>query len=70
MYINAIIKCTHKGGGSMPPYKRMYFHLFNAITDALQKLTQQEYAQAKEIMKAAQQWGEEMYSKAGETKDR
>jgi len=54
----------------MPPYKRMYFHLFNAITDALQKLTQQEYAQAKEIMKAAQQWGEEMYSKAGETKDR
>lgn len=45
----------------MPPYKKMYFHLFNAITDALEKLSEQDFDQAREILIRAQQWGEDTY---------
>ena len=48
----------------MPPYKKMYFHLFNAITDALQKLNEQEYLHAQDILKEAQCWGEDQYIEA------
>lgn len=50
----------------MPLYKKMYFTLFNAITDALQKLDEHDSLQAQETLKRAQQQSEEMYMKAGE----
>ena len=31
----------------MPLYKKMYFHLFNAITDALKKLDEQDIPKAQ-----------------------
>ena len=50
----------------MPSYKKMYFHLFNAITDALQKLNELDYLQAEDILKKAQCWGEDQYIEAAE----
>ena len=49
----------------MPPFKKMYFHLFNAITDALEKFSNQDYDPAREILIRAQQWGESMYIESG-----
>lgn len=40
----------------MPPYKEMYFHLFNAITDALEVTAKGDYQTARGILIAAQQW--------------
>lgn len=45
----------------MPDYQKMYFHLFNAITDALVQLEQQNYGLAAERLKAAQVDGENAY---------
>ena len=45
----------------MPDYQKMYFHLFNAITDALGQLEQQNYGLAAERLKAAQVDGENAY---------
>ena len=42
-------------------YKKLYFHLFNAVTDALQAMEQQNYGQASTILISAQQETEEMY---------
>ena len=42
-------------------YKKLYFHLFNAVTDALQAITQQNYGQAAALLISAQQETEEMY---------
>ena len=42
-------------------YKKLYFHLFNAVTDALQAMEQQNYGQASSILMSAQQETEEMY---------
>lgn len=42
-------------------YKKMYYQLFNAITDALDALAQKNYGQAEELLKAAQQASEEFY---------
>lgn len=53
----------------MPPYKEMYFHLFNAITDALEATAKNEYQTAQSILVAAQQWGEEQYMESGENSD-
>ena len=53
----------------MPPYKEMYFHLFNAITNALKAASKGEYRQAEDILVASQQWGEEQYIEAGENPD-
>ena len=53
----------------MPPYKEMYFHLFNAITDALEATAKGEYQTARSILIAAQQWGEEQYMESGENPD-
>lgn len=39
----------------------MYYHLFNAITDALEELAQRNYGRAAELLKAAQRDGEELY---------
>ena len=45
----------------MTDYQEMYFHLFNAITDALVQLEQQNYGLAAERLKAAQVDGENAY---------
>ena len=42
-------------------YRKLYFHLFNAATDALQAIEQQNYGQASAILIIAQQETEEMY---------
>ena len=42
-------------------YKKLYFHLFNAVSDALQAIEQQNYGQAAALLIAAQQETEEMY---------
>ena len=45
----------------MPDYQKMYFHLFNAITDALVQLEQQNYGLTAERLQAAQVDGENAY---------
>lgn len=45
----------------MKLYEKMYYQLFNAVTDALNALERRNYGQAEEILKAAQQEGEEIY---------
>lgn len=45
----------------MPDYKKMYLHLFNHVSDALEALEQQNFDQAKEILIAAQQQAEDEY---------
>ena len=42
-------------------YKKLHFHLFNAVTDALQAMEQQNYGQAAALLISAQQETEEMY---------
>lgn len=51
----------------MPDYQKMYFQLFNAITDALENLEQQNYGLAAECLKAAQVNGENAYLTAEDT---
>ena len=42
-------------------YQPMYFALFNAITDALDALEENDVLQARELLILAQQRGEELY---------
>ena len=42
-------------------YKKMYYTLFNSITDALQAMKEQNYGLAREIMEKAQQEAEEIF---------
>ena len=52
----------------MPPYKKMYLQLFNAITDALALLEAGDADSAAQILASAQQRGEDAYIEAGEQK--
>lgn len=45
----------------MPDYEKMYHLLFNAITDALEQIEQQNFSSAKDLLIAAQQQAEEIY---------
>ncbi len=45
----------------MPDYEKMYHLLFNAITDALEQIEQQNFGSAKDLLIAAQQKTEEIY---------
>ena len=45
-------------------YEKLYHLLFNAITDALEQMEQQNYGTAKETLIAAQQEAEEIYMSA------
>ncbi len=45
----------------MTDYQKMYTKLFNAVTDALEKIEAQNYGDAKALLIAAQQKAEEMY---------
>ena len=42
-------------------YKKLYFHLFNAVTDALDAMEQQNFGTAKDLLIRAQQQAEEQY---------
>ena len=42
-------------------YKKMYFTLFNVISDAIQNIEQQNYDEAKELLICAQQEAEELF---------
>ena len=53
----------------MPDYEKMYFRLFNAVTDALDALAGLNFGTTAEILKTAQQAGEDSYVEAGETPD-
>ena len=46
---------------TMEKYQKMYSTLFNAITDALAQIENQNYGDAKSTLIAAQQKAEEMY---------
>ncbi len=46
---------------NMANYEKMYSTLFNAITDALEQIEQQNYGSAKDLLIAAQQKAEEIY---------
>ncbi len=48
----------------MPDYEKMYHLLFNAITDALEQIEQQNFGNAKDLLIAAQQEAEEIYMSA------
>lgn len=45
----------------MANYDKMYSLLFNAITDALEQIEQQNFGSAKELLISAQQQAEEIY---------
>ena len=45
----------------MANYEKMYSSLFNAITDALEQIEQQNSGSAKDLLIAAQQQAEEIY---------
>ena len=42
-------------------YKKLYFHLFNAITDAIESINNGDCFVARDILIRAQQETEEMY---------
>ena len=42
-------------------YRKMYYALFNAVTDALEAMEQQNYGQARALLIAAQQQSEELF---------
>ena len=45
-------------------YEKLYHLLFNAITDALEKIKGQNYGDAKDLLITAQQEAEEIYMSA------
>ena len=45
----------------MEDYQKMYTTLFNAVTDALEKIEAQNYGDAKDFLIAAQQQAEDIY---------
>ena len=47
-------------------YQKMYTTLFNAITDALEQLKQQNIGSARETLIAARQQAEELYMEAAD----
>ena len=50
-------------------YRKMYYTLFNAVTDALEAMEQQNYGQARELLMAAQQQSEEIFMDSEEDAD-
>ncbi len=45
-------------------YKKMYLSLFQSVTTALEVMEEQNYGQAKDILKEGQQKAEELYMEA------
>jgi len=50
----------------MVDYQKLYTKLFNAATDALEALEQQNIGTAKEILRRAQQEAEDVYLDSAE----
>ncbi len=50
-------------------YRKMYYTLFNAVTDALNAMEQQNYGQARALLVAAQQQSEEIFMDSDEDED-
>ena len=50
-------------------YRKMYYTLFNAVTDALNAMEQQNYGQARALLVAAQQQSEEIFMDSEEEAD-
>jgi hypothetical protein len=50
----------------MNVYRNMYYKLFNAITDAVNALEQDDTEQAREVLITAQQTAEELYIEAND----
>ena len=61
MYRNEIKFVHIQEESRMPPFERMYYHLFNAITDALREMEAHDDARAAQILIAAQQWAENAF---------
>lgn len=49
-------------------YKKMYTTLFNAVTDALERMEKEDFLAAEELLRQAQQAGEELFLEDGEKK--
>lgn len=45
----------------MPNYKKMYFKLFNSLTDAIEEFKKHNYGNAEEILRKAQRETEQDY---------
>ena len=45
----------------MAEYKSMYLHLFNAVTDSLENMAEQNFGQAAACLRQAQQTCEKLY---------
>ncbi len=45
----------------MPDYRKMYFKLFNSLTDVLEELKKHNYGNAEEILRNVQRATEEDY---------
>ena len=45
----------------MPDYEKLYHLLFNAITDALEEMENQNYGEAADLLRKAQADAEDMY---------
>lgn len=58
-----------KGVTYMPVYQKMYFTLFNCLTDVAEELKKQNYGKACDIIQSAQLQAEELYIGAGEEPD-
>ena len=54
------------GGMGVVDYEKMYHYLFNAITDAIEKIEELDFGTAKQKLTSAQQKTEEMYIEAEE----
>ena len=52
-------------GGNMD-YQKMYYIMFNAVTDAVRMIEKQNYGLAGEVLQAAQKLCEEVYIEACE----
>ena len=51
MYKNAIINVHTHGRKNMEPYKQMYYHLFNAVTNALEAMASGKPAEAAALLR-------------------
>lgn len=47
-------------------YQKAYYHLFNAMTDAIESIEQTNYGQARDILVRAQRMVEEAYLQSEE----
>lgn len=54
-----------KGGAKMLLFQKMYFHLFNCVTDAIALLSSEKHIEAKERLERAQTECEELYVEQG-----